>query len=161
MFERFTRAAREVVTSAIAVAGDRGDSRVGTEHLLAGVSAGSSLAADLLERLGAGPERVKAAISDLDRTALAAIGIDQDSVRLGPANTEWIRTKRHIPFNGAAKVALQGALREAMSLRHRHIGSEHILAALTSTGPEDPARRILVGLGIDVAGLRREVLTQS
>ena len=111
--------------------------------------------------MGAGPEQVKAAISDLDRTALAAIGIDQDSVRLGPGNNEWTRTKRHIPFNGAAKRALQGALREAMTARHRHIGSEHILAALTSTGPEDPARRILVGLGIDIALIRREALTQS
>ena len=41
MFERFTRATRDVVTGAIAIAGDRGDSRVGTEHLLAGVSASS------------------------------------------------------------------------------------------------------------------------
>ena len=161
MFERFTRAAREVVTSAVAIAGDRGDSRVGTEHLLAAVSATSSRAADLLDRLGAGPVQVKSAISDLDRTALAAIGIDQDSVHLGPAANEWLRTKRHIPFNGAAKGALQGALREAVGLRHRYIGSEHILAALTSTGDEDPARRILVGLGIDIAVLRREVLTQS
>jgi ATP-dependent Clp protease ATP-binding subunit ClpA len=161
VFERFTRAARMVVTSAVDVARDRGDSRVDTEHLLAGVSASSSRAADLLNRLGAGPEQVKAAISDLDRTALAAIGIDQDSVRLGPHANEWLRTKRHIPFNGAAKGVLQGALREAMNLRHRNIGSGHILAALTSMGPEDPARRILVGLGINTAVLRREVLSQG
>ncbi|HUP17271.1 MAG TPA: Clp protease N-terminal domain-containing protein [Acidimicrobiia bacterium] len=43
-------------------------------------------------------------------------------------------------------------------MKHRSIGSEHILAALTATGSEDPARRILVGLGIDVALLRREAL---
>jgi len=29
---------------------------------------------------------------------------------------------------------------------------------LTATGSEDPARRILAGLGIDIASLRREVL---
>ena len=159
MFERFTKAAREVVVTAVAIADDRGDPRVGTEHLLAGVAATSSRAADVLDRLGAGSEQVKTAISDLDRTALAAIGIDQDSVRLGPAANEWRRTKRHIPFNRAAKGALQGALREAVNLRHRYIGSEHILAALTSTGAEDPARRILAGLGVDVALLRREILS--
>src|SRR5688500_15194945 len=96
--ERFTSAARLVGTSAVVIARDRGDSRVGTEHLLAGVSAASSRAADLLGQLGAGPEQLKTAISDLDRTALAAIGIDQDSVRLGPVANEWLRTKRHIPF---------------------------------------------------------------
>ncbi len=66
--------------------------------------------------------------------------------------------KRPIRFNRAAKAVLEGALREALTMRHRAIGSEHILAALTATGAEDPARRILAGLGIDVASLRREVL---
>jgi len=159
MFERFTKAAREVVTNAIAVAGDRGDPRIGTEHLLAGVAATSSDAADVLRRMGAGSEQVTTAISELDRSALAAVGIDQDSIRLGPAGNEWARRKRHIPFNRAAKGVLEGALREALGMKHRYIGSEHILAALTSTSTDDPARRILVGLGIDVALLRREVLT--
>ena len=57
VFERFTRAAREVVTSAIAIADDRGDSRVGTEHLLAGVAASSSRAADLLDAWEPGRNR--------------------------------------------------------------------------------------------------------
>lgn len=159
MLERFTRAARETVTNAVAIASDRGDLRIGTEHLLAGVAATSSSAADLLGRMGAGSEQVRSAISELDRSALAAVGIDQDSVRIGPADNEWIRRKRHIPFNRAAKVVLQDALREALTMKHRHIGSEHILAALTSTAAGDPAHRILVGLGVDVASLRREILT--
>jgi ATP-dependent Clp protease ATP-binding subunit ClpA len=108
MFERFTKAAREVVVNAVAIADDRGDSRVGTEHLLAGVAATSSRAAEVLDRLGAGPEQVKTAISDLDRTALAAVGIDQDSVRLGPAGNEWRRTKRHIPFTGPPRGRCKG-----------------------------------------------------
>ena len=78
MFERFTKAAREVVSNAVDLAGDRGDPRIGTEHLLAGVAATSSLAADVLDRMGAGSEQVRIAISDLDRFALAAVGIDQD-----------------------------------------------------------------------------------
>ncbi|MGZ5385002.1 MAG: Clp protease N-terminal domain-containing protein [Acidimicrobiia bacterium] len=159
MFERFTRAAREVVHNAVQFAGDRGDPRIGTEHLLAGVAATSSPAADLLDRMGAGSQQVRTAISDLDRSALAAVGIDQDSIRLGPAGNEWLRRKRHIPFNRAAKAVLEGALHQAVTMKHRSIGSEHILAALTATGSEDPARRILVGLGIDVALLHREALT--
>ncbi len=159
MFEKFTRAAREVVHKAVEIAADRGDSRIGTEHLLAGVAGTSSPAADLLDRMGAGSQQVRTAISDLDRSALAAVGIDQDSIRLGLAGNEWLTRKRHIPFTRAAKAVLEGALQQALMMKHRSIGSEHILAALTATGSEDPARRILVGLGIDVASLRREALT--
>ena len=106
MLEGFTRAAREVVTNAVEFAGDRGDSRIGTEHLLA-----------------------------------------QDSIRRGPAANEWPKRKRHIPINRAGKAVLEGTLREALTMKHRTIGSEHILAALTATGSADPARRILAGLG--------------
>ena len=109
--------------------------------------------------MGAGSQQVRTAISDLDRSALAAVGIDQDSIRLGPAGNEWLRRKSHIPFTRAAKAVLESALQQAVTMKHRSIGSEHILAALTATGAEDPARRILVGLGIDVALLRREALT--
>ena len=158
MFEKFTRAAREVVTNAVAFAGDRGDPRISTEHLLAGVAATSSPAAAVLNRMGAGSERVRTAIHDLDRSALTAVGIDPDSIRLGSAGNELTRKQRHIPFNRAAKAVLEGALREALTMKHRSIGSEHILAALTATHPDDPARRILADLGVDVTSLRREVL---
>ena len=158
MFERFTKAARDVVVAAAAIAADRGDPRVGPEHLLAGVAETSSPAAELLEELGAGPARVRGAITDLDREALAAVGIDHDSFHLPPAGSEWLRRTRHIPFNRAAKRALEGALREAITLRHRYIGSEHVLAALASAGTQAPAGKILVGLGVDLETLRRELM---
>ncbi len=104
MFERLTRPARAaVVTNAVAIADERGDARVGTEHLLVGVAATPSPAADLLDRMGAGSNQIQTAITDLDRTALAAVGIDHDSIRLDPASNEWVRQKRHTPFNRAAK----------------------------------------------------------
>jgi ATP-dependent Clp protease ATP-binding subunit ClpA len=161
VFERFTKAAREVVLAAAAVAADRGNPRVGPEHLLAGVAETSSPASDLLEGLGAGPERVRGAIADLDREALATVGIDHDSFHLPPTGSEWLRRKRHIPFNRAAKRTLEGALREAITLRHRYIGSEHILAALASAGIQAPAGKILVGLGVDLESLRRELMGQG
>jgi hypothetical protein len=158
MFERFTKAARDVVTQAVAIATVRGDPAISTEHLLAGIAASDSPAAVLLDRLGAGSDRVRSAISDLDREALAAVGIDQDMIPVDPAGNEWLKRKRHLPFTGAAKRALQGALREATRFQHRYIGTEHILAALTFAGNEDPARRILAGLGIDIVRLRDELL---
>ena len=161
MFERFTRAARQTVINAVAIAGERGDPRIGTEHLLAGVAGTASAAADLLDRMGAGSDRIRTAIDDLDTSALAAVGIDRDFIRLGPAGTEWLLRKRHIPFNRAAKRVLEEALREALARNHRHIGSEHILAALTSTSTADPARRILDGLGIDVSVIRRDLRAET
>lgn len=161
MFERFTKAARETVTNAVAIAGERGDQTIGTEHLLAGVAATDSPTAKVLETFGAGSERVKAAILELDKAALASVGIDQEMIRVGPTANEWARKKRHIPFSRAAKGALEEALREALAREDRFIGSEHILAALTSTGDNDPARRILAGLGIDIALLRKAVFTNG
>ena len=155
MFERFTKAARQTVRNAVAIASERGDARVGTEHLLAGVAGTASAAAELLDRMGGGSDRIRNAINDLEMSALAAVGIDGDAIRFGPAGSEWLRRKRHIPLNRAAKRVLEDSLREALTRKHRHIGSEHILAALTSTGSGDPARRILTGLGIDVSDLRR------
>jgi ATP-dependent Clp protease ATP-binding subunit ClpA len=166
MFERFTKAARETVTNAVAIAGERGDHAIGNEHLLAGVAATDSPTATLLESLGASSDRLRTAISELDTSALAAIGINADALHIGPATpneirSEWQRKQGHIPFTGAAKRTLQGALREAIGRKDRFIGSEHILAAITSTGNEDPARRILAGLDIDVVSLREAALRRS
>lgn len=158
MFERFSKAAMRAVHQAVSTAQDRGDTAVGTEHLLAGVAASPSPASELLTRLGASPQLVVAAMSDLDTFALASIGIDQEVVRLGPGPNEWPRKKRHFPFTGAAKHTLESALHEAVGLKHRHIGTEHFLLALSSTTNDDPARMILTRLGIDPELLRQQVL---
>jgi len=159
MFERLSKGAVLAVHQAVYTAQDRGDTAIGTEHLLAGVAASHSPVAKLLDRLGAGPDRLRTAISDLDATALTSVGIDPDLVRIGPANNEWRRKTRHLPFTSAAKQTLQYALREAIGLKHRHVGAEHILLALISTPADGPARKILAGLGLDAETLRREVLT--
>lgn len=95
---------------------------------------------------------------NLDATALASIGVNEDVLRVEPGVIEWSRKKRHLRFTSAAKQTLEAALRETSGLKHRHIGAEHILLALTSTGGQDPARMILTGLGIDVGSLRQQVL---
>lgn len=66
-----------VDTTRLSIYGDT----IGTEHLLAGVAASLSPASELLAKLGASPQQVVAAMSDLDDFALAAIGIDDS----GPA----------------------------------------------------------------------------
>ncbi len=99
MFERFTDTARHVVVQAQQDARRLGHNYIGCEHLLlaAAVAAGDEPAAAVLREQGVTPERIEAAIlrtigrghaadpgdplRDLDREALAAIGIDLDVVR--------------------------------------------------------------------------------
>ena len=100
MFERFTTSARAAVVAARELAGARGHSWFGTEHLLLAVVEGDSAVAQALAPLGLTPERVRAALDALppadpstvaappaadpapsDGEALRALGIDLDAVR--------------------------------------------------------------------------------
>ena len=94
MFERFTDTARHVVVQAQADARRLGHNYIGCEHLLLAVAAVGEPASAVLGDQGVTPDRVEAAIlrtigrgqtadplGDLDRQALAFIGIDVDVVR--------------------------------------------------------------------------------
>ena len=154
MFERFTRNARHVVTHAVEEAESRGDTRIGTEHLLIGVARSRSL-----EGLMPDVESLRAELERMDREALASVGLDPGLVEVsGPP-----RRKRsgHIPFTGGAKDILKGALREALDLAHRHIGVEHIALALTAIEGPDRATGMLRGLALDPDALRAALLRQA
>ena len=94
MFERFTDAARYVVTQAQEDARRLGHNYIGCEHLLLAATATDEPASAVLRDHGVTPERVEAEIlrtigqgqtadplGGLDREALAALGIDLDVVR--------------------------------------------------------------------------------
>ena len=148
MFERFTDPARRVVVLAQEEARDRGDDRIGSEHLLLAVCrAVDTRAATLLAARGVTLRLVE---DDLrtsevsDRDALASVGIDLDEVRdrveeaFGPgaldntraANTRRRRRRGHIPFDRGAKNVLELALREAIRRGDRTLGTEHVLLGL-------------------------------
>jgi ATP-dependent Clp protease ATP-binding subunit ClpA len=63
----------------------------------------------------------------------------------------------HIPFKGAAKKVLELSLREALSLGHNYIGTEHILLGLLREGESD-ADSVVHLLGVDVAQVRAQVV---
>jgi len=94
MFERFTADARTVVIHAQQHARRLGHRYVGCEHLLLALAATETPAAGVLREHGVMPERIEeevvrraglgaaaALLADLDRDALASIGIDLDAVR--------------------------------------------------------------------------------
>ena len=66
-------------------------------------------------------------------------------------------TSGQIPFTPRAKKVLELALREALSLRHSYIGTEHILLGLVREN-EGVAARILVDFDADSEKIRAEVI---
>ncbi|QRP50304.1 Clp protease N-terminal domain-containing protein [Amycolatopsis sp. FDAARGOS 1241] len=94
MFERFTPQARTVVVHAQEHARRLGHHHVGSEHLLLALASVPEPAGAVLRERGITPDRVEEEIvrrlglgggaclfGDLDRDALAAVGVDLDAVR--------------------------------------------------------------------------------
>lgn len=182
MFERFTHDARQVVVTAQAEARALGHDWIGTEHLLTGLTGGTGLGAGVLRDLGVDTGNVRRAIAaatrpesegdEPDPAALETIGIDLAAVRrrveetFGPGALDRTRgtpgrrgrrAGRHVPFTAEAKRLLERALRESLKLRHRHIGTEHVLLAVTANA-NTRAARVLGGLGVSPTMLRRRIL---
>ncbi|MEA2269328.1 MAG: hypothetical protein QOC64_1938 [Solirubrobacteraceae bacterium] len=173
MFERFTDDARAVVVAAQAEARALGHGWIGTEHLLLGMLADpEARAARLLARWevdagwarGEVERRLAGGKPDLDADAPAATGIDLDEVRDRVERTfgrgALARRRRGrgmvratVPFTPRAKKVLELALREALALGDRHIGSEHVLLGLVRA-EDGAAARILRGRGVDRAAVR-------
>jgi ATP-dependent Clp protease ATP-binding subunit ClpA len=178
MFERFTSPARQAVAAAQAAARRLHHRYLGTEHLLLGLLAEpGSLAGRALATVGVAAEAVEREVlaivgagplADDDAAALAAIGIDLDEVRrrveasFGPGALQGAGRcgpSPHVPFTPRSKKVLELSLREAVRLRHDHIGTEHILLGLVREG-EGLAAQILVRLGASLESVRTAVLDE-
>jgi len=165
MSNRFTREARAVVELAQEEAVALGHDYVGTEHLLLGIAARGGLPASLGLDHGALQAAVGGSAQELDADALAAIGIDLDAVRraaeesFGPGALSGRRGRRggHVPICPKAKKALELALREAIALGDRQIGSDHILLGMTRDA-DTGAARALAACGTTPDALRAAVL---
>ena len=76
----------------------------------------------------------------------------------GRRRRRWRRgTGGHRPFTPRAKKVLELALREAIRLKHRHIGTEHLLLGLVREG-NGLAARVLTDAGIELDRLRDDTL---
>jgi ATP-dependent Clp protease ATP-binding subunit ClpC len=124
MFERFTNRARHVVVLSQEEARLLNHNYIGTEHILLGL-------------LGE-PESIAGQV-------LATFEITRDVVRqevverIGKGKSA---PTGHIPFTPRAKKTLELSLREALSIKHNYIGTEHILLGLIREG-EGVAAQIL------------------
>src|SRR6201986_1528613 len=139
MFERFTERARQVVVLAQEEARPIKHNYIGTEHILLGLlREEEGLAARVLESLEITVERVRSQV-----------------VRIVGSGEEV--TSGQIPFTPRAKKVLELALREALSLGHNYIGTEHILLGLVREN-EGVAARILLDFDADSDKIRNEVI---
>ena len=139
MFERFTERARQVVVLAQEEARALKHGYIGTEHILLGLlREEEGLAAGVLASLGVTIERVRGQV-----------------VRIVGSGEQV--TSGQIPFTPRAQKVLELALREALSLGHNYIGTEHILLAIVREN-EGVAARILLDFDADSEKVRHTVL---
>src|SRR3984885_9337409 len=138
MFERFTNRARHVVVLSQEEARLLSHNYIGTEHILLGL-------------LGE-PESIGGQV-------LAGFGLTLDGVReevvekIGRGKSA---PSGHTPFTPRAKKTLELSLREALSIKHNYIGTEHILLGLIREG-EGVAAQIMRDRA-DLADIRAAVL---
>jgi hypothetical protein len=139
MFERFTDRARRVIVLAQEEARLLDHDYIGTEHILLGlIREREGVAAQALESLGISLEAVRAEVEQV---------IGRGQTTPGP----------QIPFTPRSKKVLELSLREARSLGHDYIGTEHILLGLIREG-EGVAAQVLVELGADLSRVRQQVI---
>jgi ATP-dependent Clp protease ATP-binding subunit ClpC len=140
VFERFTERAKQVVVLAQDEARALKHNYIGTEHILLGLlREEEGLAARVLESLDITVEEVRAQVARI----------------IGPGDEPIVSGQ--IPFTPRAKKVLELSLREALSLKHNYIGTEHILLGLVREN-EGVAARILVDFDADAETIRNEIM---
>jgi predicted enzyme related to lactoylglutathione lyase len=141
MFERFSfsERARQVVVFAHDEARGLGHDYVGTEHLLLGLlREGEGVAALVLASLGATIDDARARVDTL-------------------VGRGGVVTTGQMPFTPRAKKVLELALKEARSLGHDYIGTEHILLGLAREN-EGIGALVLLNIGVDADDIRDAVM---
>jgi ATP-dependent Clp protease ATP-binding subunit ClpC len=117
VFERFTERARRVVVLAQDEAHRLQHGYIGTEHLLLGlIREEEGIAARVLTSHGVALQSAREEVARI-------VGRGDEPV-----------TAQQMPFTPRSKKTLELSLREALSLNHNHIGTEHVLIALIHEG---------------------------
>lgn len=138
----FTPRAQQVLALARKEADRFNHNYVGTEHLLLGlIKLGQGVAVNVLQKMGLDLETVRMEV--------------EKQVGSGP-ETKMVG---NIPYTPRVKKVLALAGKEAKSLQHSYVGTEHILLGLLREG-EGVAARVLKNLEIDIERTRNEILRE-
>ncbi|MDX1679437.1 MAG: ATP-dependent Clp protease ATP-binding subunit [Akkermansiaceae bacterium] len=138
----FTPRAQQVLALARKEADRFNHSYVGTEHLLLGlIKLGQGVAVNVLERMGLELESVRMEV--------------EKEVGSGPPQ----KSPGNIPYTPRVKKVLALANKEAKTLNHSYVGTEHLLLGLLREG-EGVAARVLKRLDVDIQRTRNEILAE-
>ena len=142
MMNNFTPRAQQVLALARKEADRFNHNYVGTEHLLLGlIKLGQGVAVNVLQKMGLDLETVRMEV--------------EKQVGTGP-ETKMVG---NIPYTPRVKKVLALAGKEAKSLNHSYVGTEHILLGLLREG-EGVAARVLKNLEVDIERTRNEILKE-
>jgi ATP-dependent Clp protease ATP-binding subunit ClpC len=139
MFEHFTSEAIRVIMLAQEEARRLGHNFVGTEQILLGLMGeGTGVAAKVLTELGV-------TLKDARREVEKIIG----------RGTGFVPPE--IPFTPKVKSLFEQSFKEARSVGHNYINTEHLLLGLTEAG-EGVAAKVLQNLGVELQTIRSAVI---
>ena len=138
----FTPRAQQVLALARKEADRFHHNYVGTEHLLLGlINLGQGVAVNVLQKMGLDLDTVRSAV--------------EKQVGKGPA----AKPIGNISYTPRVKKVLALAGKEAKSLNHSYVGTEHILLGLLREG-DGVAARVLKSLEVDIERCRDEILSE-
>lgn len=133
----FTDRAEKVMQLAIDAARNLGQACVGTEHILLGLAVeGSGVAANVLEEMGTGPERLLQILNEQPKAKTPPVAL---------------------PLSPGAEKAVVMAYEEARKLEHTFVGTEHLLLGLLHD-PKEGAAKALEACGLELNAVRCEVM---
>jgi ATP-dependent Clp protease ATP-binding subunit ClpC len=138
----FTPRAQQVLALARKEADRFHHNYVGTEHLLLGlINLGQGVAVNVLQKMGLDLDTVRTAVEK-------QVGKGPEAKPIG-----------NIAYTPRVKKVLALAGKEAKSLNHSYVGTEHILLGLLREG-DGVAARVLKSLEIDIERCRDEILSE-
>ena len=142
VMSNFTPRAQQVLGLARQEAGRFNHNFVGTEHVLLGlIQLGQGVAVTVLGKLGLDLESVRLEVEK-------QVGTGPDQKVFG-----------NIPYTPRVKKVLALAAKEAKTLNHTYVGTEHVLLGLLREG-DGVAARVLSHFGVDVEKTRLEILKE-
>ncbi len=138
----FTPRAQQVLALARKEADRFNHNYVGTEHLLLGlIKLGQGVAVNVLQKMNLDLETVRMEV--------------EKQVGNGPEQ----KMVGNIPYTPRVKKVLALAGKEAKTLNHSYVGTEHILLGLLREG-DGVAARVLKNLDVDIERTRNEILRE-
>jgi len=110
--------------------------------------------------LGIDLESARAAFIELDRNALAAVGVDVEDLDL-TIPTRPTRGRRILPLTSGARTVLKRSIDLARATKAPRIESRHLLLGVLSCERPDSAAELLAALGVDPVEARARLLDSS